>query len=85
MTQHEQDTLEGGALRHAAKVIKLSVNLTAADVEAVDAVVEQHRPYLRRHAIHLAALRIGIRELRDHPQHVIDHLQHEQQRRGQRA
>jgi hypothetical protein len=84
MTQHEQDTYEG-VLRPAAKLTKLSVNLTAADLVAVDAVVEQHEPFVRRHAVHLAALRLGLQELHAKPERLIEQLHREQQRRSKRG
>jgi hypothetical protein len=64
------------------KLSKLSVNVTEADLGDVDAVVEQHRPFVRRHAVHLAALRLGLRELRSNPQRLVEQLTHEQQRRS---
>jgi hypothetical protein len=80
MTQHEQDN-QGAAQRPN----KLSVNLTAADLGAVDAIVAQHRPFVRRHAVHLAALRLGLQELRANPERLIEQLQHECQRRSTRG
>lgn len=67
------------------KLSKLSVNLTEDDLEAVDAVVQQYRPFVRRHAVHLAALRLGLRELRSNPQRLVEQLDQEQQRRAART
>jgi hypothetical protein len=82
MTRHEQDTADAEAARPAAK---LTVNLTAADLDAVDAVVAKHQPFVRRHAVHLAALRLGLIELRANPERLIDQLEQEQRRRNTRG
>jgi hypothetical protein len=82
MTRHEQDTPEAGAARPAPK---LTVSLTPADLAAVDAMVAQHQPFVRRHAVHLAALRIGLSELRANPERLIEQLQQEHQRRSTRS
>ena len=82
MTQHEHDAPEAGAARPAAK---LTVNLTPADIAAVDAVVAHHQPFVRRHAVHLAALRLGLSELRDNPERLVEQLQQEHQRRITRS
>jgi hypothetical protein len=78
MTQHEPDP-EAVAAKFASK---LTVNLTEADLDAVDAVVAQHQPFVRRHAVHLAALRLGLSELRTHPERLIEQLHQEHQRRS---
>ena len=54
------------------KIPKLSVNVTADVLAQVDALVEQHRPFARRHAIHLAALRIGLAELIAKPERIAE-------------
>jgi hypothetical protein len=82
MTQHEQDTPETSAARPAAK---LTVSLTPADLAAVDAVVAQHQPFVRRHAVHLAALRLGLSELRTNPERLVEQLQQQHQRRTTRS
>lgn len=60
---------------------KLSVNLDAELLEEVDALVEQHRPFVRRHAVHLAALRLGLAELKAHPGRLVEVLVLEAERR----
>ena len=80
MTHQEQES-QGSAQRPT----KLTVNLTAADVDAVDAVVAQHQPFVRRHAVHLAALRLGLEALRTNPERLVEQLQHEHQRRSSRS
>lgn len=82
MTQHERKIPEASAARPAAK---LTVNLTAADLDAVDAVVAQHQPFVRRHAVHLVALRLGLSELLANPERLIEQLHQEHQRRGTRG
>jgi hypothetical protein len=49
---------------------KLSVNVTDDLIAKVDALVEQHGPFARRHSIHLAALRIGLAELEADPDRI---------------
>lgn len=79
MTEHEEDTQD-----EAPRPAKLSVNLTAADLDAVDAVVALHQPFVRRHAVHLAALRLGLSELHANPERLREQLRHEHQRRTTR-
>jgi hypothetical protein len=59
--------------------------LSAADLDAVDAVVAQHQPFVRRHAVHLAALRLGLQALRANPERLVEQLEHEHQRRSTRG
>lgn len=80
MTQHEDESQ-----RVVQRPAKLSVNLTTADLDAVDAVVAQHQPFVRRHAVHLAALRLGLQELRTKPERLIEQLHEEHQRRTTRG
>jgi hypothetical protein len=81
----EDIAAQSGNVITPAKFTKLSVNVTEADMQEVDAVVAQHRPFVRRHAVHLAALRVGLRELRTNPKLLIDELDQEQQRRSARG
>jgi len=67
------------------KITKHTVNLTEADLHEVDAVVEHHRPFVRRHAVLLVALRLGLRELVPNPRLLIEQLEREQQRRASRS
>lgn len=59
------------------KLPKLSVTLTDHDVENIDDIVLQHRPFVRRHAVHLAALRIGLSVLQAEPTRLIEQLDHD--------
>lgn len=52
------------------KTQKLSVNVTDDLLTQVDAVVVQHGPFAKRHAVHLAALRIGLAELKAKPERI---------------
>jgi hypothetical protein len=54
----------------APKPKKLSVNVTDDLLDQVDAVVEKHGPFCRRHAVHLAALRLGLVELLRNPDRI---------------
>ena len=49
----------------------LTVKLTAADVSQLDSIVREHEPYVRRHAVHLVAVRLGLAELRAHPEKLV--------------
>lgn len=82
---HAQDTHDSGNINKPTKLAKLSVTLTEADLDQVDAVVQQHRPFVRRHAVHLAALRIGLAALQSEPTRLVDVLTQEQQRRNTRG
>jgi hypothetical protein len=53
---------------------KLSVNVTDDLLDQVDAVVDKHGPFCRRHAVHLAALRLGLVELINNPERIHDAL-----------
>lgn len=46
---------------------KLTANITAADLGKIEAIVTRHAPFVHRHAVHLAALRIGLEALEAEP------------------
>lgn len=60
---------------------KLSVNVTDDLIAKVDALVEQHGPFARRHSIHLAALRIGLAELAADPKRINEAAGHQVEQR----
>jgi hypothetical protein len=64
---------------------KLSVTINTELLDEVDALVQQHRPFVRRHAVHLAALRLGLAELRAHPARLVELLAVEHERRSVEA
>jgi hypothetical protein len=53
---------------------KLSCNVSAELLQQIDALVRMHGPFARRHAIHVAALRIGLAELAARPERLIEIL-----------
>jgi hypothetical protein len=58
----------------------LSVNVTPDLVAELDSLVGRHRPFLRRHAAHRAALRVGIAELQRDPDRLVRVLTEERER-----
>ncbi len=61
---------------------KLSVTIDSELLDQVDILVQQHRPFVRRHAVHLAALRLGLAELHAHPDRLVELLAVEHERRS---
>lgn len=53
---------------------KLSCNVSPELLEQLDAIVQLHGPFARRHSIHVAALRIGLAELADRPERLLEVL-----------
>jgi hypothetical protein len=53
---------------------KLSVNVSGELITQIDSLVKRNGPFARRHAIHLAALRIGLSELTAHPERLLEAL-----------
>jgi hypothetical protein len=51
---------------------KLSVSITPELLAEVDALVEQHRPFAKRHGVHLIALKLGLAELTANPQRFLE-------------
>jgi hypothetical protein len=58
----------------SSKNSKLSCNVSAAMLQQIDALVKMHGPFARRHAIHVAALRIGLAEIAARPERLIEVL-----------
>ncbi|MGH7295279.1 MAG: hypothetical protein ACRELB_10110 [Polyangiaceae bacterium] len=46
---------------------KLTANVADADLDKIDALVARHAPFAHRHAVHLAALRVGLEALEAEP------------------
>jgi len=59
-----------------ATITKLSANITPELLDKLDAVVRQNGPFAKRHAIHLAALRIGLAEITTNPSRLLEALGH---------
>jgi len=53
----------------------LSVNAPTVLVARVDRHVQRHRPFLRRHAVHLAAIVLGLELLKEHPEKLAEALE----------
>lgn len=70
-------THENQVLKLKTKQPKLSVNITSDVLAQVDALVEMHRPFAKRHAVHLAALRVGLAELTARPERLLETLGHQ--------
>jgi hypothetical protein len=51
---------------------KLSVSITPELLAQVDDLVAMHKPFARRHAVHLAALKIGLLELAADPNRFVE-------------
>lgn len=60
----------------SANITKLSANVTPELLDQLDAVVKQNGPFAKRHAIHLAALRIGLAEITTNPNRLLEALGH---------
>lgn len=58
----------------STKNSKLSCNVSPELLQQLDALVKMHGPFARRHAIHVAALRIGLAELADRPERLLEVL-----------
>ena len=52
----------------------ITVKPSPTDLQAIDNIVRQHDPFVRRHAVHLAALRLGLAELQAHPERLVEAL-----------
>jgi hypothetical protein len=59
-----------------APITKLSANVTPELLDQLDAVVKKNGPFAKRHAIHLAALRIGLAEIANNPSRLPQALGH---------
>lgn len=59
-----------------APITKLSANVTPELLDQLDAVVKKNGPFAKRHAIHLAALRIGLAEITNNPSRLLQALGH---------
>lgn len=53
----------------------LSVNAPTPLVERVDRHVVRNRPFVRRHAVHLAAIVLGLELLDQHPEKLAEALE----------
>jgi hypothetical protein len=58
----------------STKNSKLSCNVSPELLQQLDALVKMHGPFARRHAIHVAALRIGLAELAGRPERLLEVL-----------
>lgn len=56
------------------KIEKLSVNVPFDLLQQLDALVKMNGPFARRHALHVAALRVGIAELTEDPTRLLEAL-----------
>jgi hypothetical protein len=52
----------------------LTVKLGPAELLLLETIVREHEPFVRRHAVHLAALRLGLAELKANPDRLADAL-----------
>lgn len=53
----------------------LSVNVPAPLVARIDHHVKAHRPFLKRHGVHLAAVVLGLGLLEQHPEKLAEALE----------
>lgn len=51
---------------------KLSVSVTLELLHQLDMLVALHKPFAKRHAVHLAALKIGLVELTENPNRFLE-------------
>jgi hypothetical protein len=59
------------------KIEKLSVNVPLDLLHALDQLVKMNGPFARRHALHVAALRLGVAELSARPERLLEVLGHQ--------
>lgn len=50
-----------------SKPTKLTLNVDAADVAFIETLLDEYRPFLRAHAVGVAALHLGLDALRREP------------------
>ena len=53
---------------------RLTVNVSTFDLQRMDELVEQHCPLMKRHAVMVAAVKVGLAEFQRNPDRLIEAL-----------
>jgi hypothetical protein len=59
------------------KISKLSANVTPDLLDQIDHLVKVNGPFAKRHSIHVAALRIGLTEITNNPNRLLEAIGHQ--------